>query len=47
MPLINCEINIISIWSSTFAVTNSTGVGRFTIIDTKLYVPIVTFINSR
>ena len=43
MPLINCEINIIS----TFAVTNSTGVGRFRIIDTKLYVPIVTFINSR
>ena len=29
-------------WSSTCVITNSTGEGRFTITDTKLYVPVVT-----
>ena len=29
-------------WSSIFVITNSTGERRFTIIDTKLFVPIVT-----
>ena len=42
MPLINCEVNLILIWSSTCVITNSTGVGRFSIIDTKLHVPVVT-----
>ena len=42
MPLINCEVNLISTWSSTCVITNSTGAGRFAITDTKLYVPVVT-----
>ena len=29
-------------WSSTCVITNSTGEGKFTITDTKLYVPVVT-----
>ena len=42
MPLINCEVNLISAWSSTCVITNSTGTGRFLITDTKLFVPVVT-----
>ena len=42
ISLINCEINLILTWSSTCVITNSTGVGRFEITDTKLYVPVVT-----
>ena len=38
MPLINCKVNLILTWSSTCAITNSTGVGRFAITETKLYV---------
>ena len=36
MPLINCEVNLVLKWSST------AGVGRFSITDTKLYVPVIT-----
>ena len=42
MPLINCEVNLILPWSLTCAITNSQGAGRFKIIDTKLYVPVVS-----
>ena len=42
MPLINCEVNLILTWSSTCVITNTTGAGKFTITDTKLYVPVVT-----
>ena len=42
MPLINYEVNLILTWSSTWVITNSTGVGTFAISNTKLYVPIVT-----
>ena len=42
MPLINFEVSLFSTWSSTCVITNSTGEGRFTITDTKLYVPVVT-----
>ena len=42
MPLINCEVNLILTWSSTCVITNSTDAGRFTITDTRLYVPVVT-----
>ena len=41
MPLINCEINLILIWSSTWVTTNSTVAGRFARTDTKPYVPVV------
>ena len=42
MPLINCEVNLILIWSSTCVITNSRGAGRFAITDTRLYVPVAT-----
>ena len=42
MPLINCEVNLILTWSSTYVITISTGAGRFAITDTRLYVPVVT-----
>ena len=42
MPLINCEVSLFLTWSSTCVITNSTGEGRFTITDTKLFVPVVT-----
>ena len=42
MPLINCEVSLFLTWSSTCVVTNSSGEGRFTITDTKLYVTVVT-----
>ena len=41
MPLINCEVNLILMWSLTCLINNSTGVGRFAITDTKHYVPVV------
>ena len=42
MQLINCKVNPIPTWSSTWVITNSTGAGRFAIIDTKPYVSVVT-----
>ena len=42
MSLINCEINLILTWSSTYFIINSTGAGTFTITDTRLYAPVVT-----
>ena len=45
MPLINCEINLILTWSSTCVIV-STGIvnqgAKFTMTDTRLYVPVVT-----
>ena len=42
MPLINCEPDLILIWSSACFITNSTGTETFEITDTKLYFPVVT-----
>ena len=42
MLLINCEVNLILTWSSACVITDSTGVERFVITDTKLNVPVVT-----
>ena len=45
MPLINCEIELILIWSKNCAIiyTNvDDQVHTFTITETNLYVPIVT-----
>ena len=47
MPLINCEINLILTWSSTWVITNSTGVGKFEIAETKSLCPSCNFINQR
>ena len=41
MPLINCEINHVLTWSSTCAITNSTGAGTFAITNTVLHVRVV------
>ena len=45
MSLIDREINLILNWSSACVITNSTGVGRFAITETKLNVPIVTLLT--
>ena len=42
MSLIKCEVNLILTWSSTCAVTYSTGERTFEKADTKLYVLVVT-----
>ena len=42
MPLINCEINLILTWSKDCVITSSEGKEKFAIIETKLYVPVVT-----
>ena len=42
MSLINCEINLVLTWSESSVITNSIGVELFTIINIKLYVPVVT-----
>ena len=42
ISLINCEVNLILTWSLNCVIPNSTGAGRFTITNKKLYV-----INSR
>ena len=42
MPLTNCEVNLILIWSKDCVITNSTGEGKFKTTETKLYVPVVT-----
>ena len=46
MSSINCEVNPILTWWSTCVIANSTGSGRFEIIDTKYYVPVVTFLTQ-
>ena len=42
MPLINCEINLILIWSDKCVLSNDTKATTFAITDTKLDVPVVT-----
>ena len=42
MPLINCKINLILIWSDKCVLPNDTKATTIVITDTKLYVPFVT-----
>ena len=42
LPLINCEVNLIWIWSRDCVITNSTGAGKFAIAEKKLCIPVVT-----
>ena len=42
MPLINCEINLILIWSEDCVISSATGETKSKITDTKHYVPVVT-----
>ena len=46
MPLINYEVSLFLVWSSTCVITNSTGEGRFKITDTKLFVLVVTLLTQ-
>ena len=47
MLLINCEINYILIWFQKCVLSKDTKAATFEIADTKLYVPVITNINSR
>ena len=42
MPLINCEINLVLIWSAKCFISSNAVVITFVINDTKLHVPVVT-----
>ena len=45
MPLINCEVNLILTWSENYVIAFTNVVNRgatFTIIEPRLYVPVVT-----
>ena len=42
MPLINGNVNLVLSWSPTCVISSATGETKFKIIDTKLYVPVVT-----
>ena len=42
MPLINCEVNLTLTWSPNHIISSATGKTKFKIIETKLYVPVVT-----
>ena len=42
MPLINCATNLILTWSEDCIISSATEATKFKIIDTKLYVPVVT-----
>ena len=47
MPLVNCEINLILIWSEDCVISSATGATKFKITDTKLYIPVVTLSINR
>ena len=45
VPLINCEVNLILTWSANCVIVSTDVANQivtFAIIDTKLYVPVVT-----
>ena len=42
MPLINCEINLILIWSENCVISSAAEDRKFKITGTKLYLPVVT-----
>ena len=46
MSLINCEIILILTWSAKCVLSNDTKAITFPIIDTKLYVPVVTLLTQ-
>ena len=41
MSLIDCEVNLILTWSLTCVIANCTGTRTFSILEIKLYVPVV------
>ena len=42
IPIINCEVEPILKWSKNCVISSATGETKFTITETKLYVPVVT-----
>ena len=46
MPLINCKVNLILTWPSTCVISSAIGETKFKITETKLYVPLVTFLTQ-
>ena len=40
--LINCEVNLIVVWSKDCVITSSERERKFAITETNLYVPVVT-----
>ena len=44
-PLINFELSLQLTCAANSAITNSTSEGTFSIIDTKLYIPLVTLLT--
>ena len=42
MSLINCEVELILTWSKNCVISSATGETKFSITETKLYVPVVT-----
>ena len=42
MRLINCQINLISIWSENCVISNATGATTFPISNTNLYILVLT-----
>ena len=45
MPLMNCEVNLILTWSANCVIVYTNVVNQnatFTVIETRLYVPVVT-----
>ena len=46
MLLINCEINLLLTWSAYCAICKTDRATNLEIIDTKLYVPVLTLLNQ-
>ena len=42
ISLSKCKFNLIVTWSEDFVIFSTTGETKFLVIDTKLYVPVVT-----
>ena len=47
MPIINCQVELILIWSKNCVITNSTSEGKFVITQTKLFVPVVVTLSTQ
>ena len=46
MLLLICGISLHLTWSKTCVITSAVGATKFGIIDTQLYVPVVTLSNQ-
>ena len=46
MPLVNCETNLILCWTENCVISWATGKIKFAIIDTALYVLVVTLLTE-